>query len=123
MTLSVQPIEPSALTARVAQLKDAGHRFVTLTALPSEGEAVRILYHFASGLDLVHLGLEVAAGGTVPSISKVFLAAVLVENEIQDQFGVRFDGIAVDYNRRFYLEDDIQYVPFTSKVKLAPGDG
>ena len=53
----------------------------------------------------------------------MFLAAVLVENEIQDQFGIAFDDIAVDYNRRFYLDSDVQTVPFTSKVKLVPVAG
>lgn len=122
MTLERQLVEPSALVERVTELKTKGLRFVTLTALVA-GDQIEILYHFADDLALVHLSLHVAPGGKVPSISPVFLAAVLVENEIQDQFGIAFDGIAVDYNRRFYLDEDVTTVPLTSKIKLAPAGG
>ena len=59
MTLSVQSVESSALRDRVAELKVQGHRFVTFTALAGEADKVRILYHFALGFELVHLGLDV----------------------------------------------------------------
>jgi hypothetical protein len=44
----------------------------------------------------------------------------LVENEIQDQFGLTFDGLVLDYHRTLLLDGDVTEVPFMSSVKIPP---
>ena len=50
---------------------------------------------------------------------------MLIENETQDQFGVRFDGLPLDYQGGMYLEGEVTRAPFftmtTVARKPAPG--
>jgi len=73
---------------------------------------VDILYHFDKGLELKHLRLAAAKTSPVPSISPVYFAALLVENEIQDHFGLRFEGLVVDYQGTLYLEEEALKTPY-----------
>jgi ech hydrogenase subunit D len=65
---------------------------------------------------LKHLRLTVPKDAPVPSISPVYFAAFLVENEIQDLFGIRFQGLAIDYDRTLYLEAEVKKTPFCKYV-------
>ena len=38
----------------------------------------------------------------MPSISSIYLCAILYENEIHDLFGVQVAGIAIDFKGKFY---------------------
>ena len=40
----------------------------------------------------------------------------LVENEIQDLFGVRFKGLAIDYERTLFLDEEVEDAPFCRKM-------
>ena len=46
------------------------------------------------------------------SISGVYFAALLIENETQDHFGVTFDGLVLDFGGRLYLEEEVEKYPF-----------
>ena len=71
-----------------------------------------LIYHFDRQLTLRHFRVNVTKTRPVPSICGIFFAAVLVENEIQDQFGLRFDGLALDYDAGLYLEEEAGRTPF-----------
>ena len=68
----------------VAKMKVQGYRLVTLSCMEIDETTVDILYHFDKDLELKHLRLTAAKRSPVPSISPVYFAALLVENEIQD---------------------------------------
>jgi ech hydrogenase subunit D len=112
MREEVIPINLDGVLAEAGRMKAEGYRFVTMSSAELDAEKVDILYHFDKDLKMKHLRLTVAKDVQVPSISPLYLAAVLVENEIQDLFGVRFKGLAIDFNRTFYLDDDIKTTPF-----------
>jgi ech hydrogenase subunit D len=61
---------------------------------------------------LKHFKLSIAKGVPVPSITPVYYAAFLVENEIQDLFGIAFEGLALDYERTLYLDEEVRATPF-----------
>jgi NADH:ubiquinone oxidoreductase subunit C len=105
------------LHARVAAARERGLRFVTATCLDG-GESYEIYYHFADGDGLTHLRLVVAKGVEVPSISGVYFAAFLVENEIKELFGVPISGLAIDYKGRLLLTDGGPVAPM---LKTKPG--
>jgi hypothetical protein len=42
----------------------------------------------------------------------VYFAALLVENEIQDFFGIAFEGLAVDFKGMLYLEEEAIKTPY-----------
>jgi ech hydrogenase subunit D len=112
MREEVIPINLDAVLAEAGRMKAEGYRFVTMSSAELDAEKVDILYHFDKDLKMKHLRLTVPKDVQVPSISPLYLAAVLVENEIQDLFGVRFKGLAIDFNRTFYLGDEIKTTPF-----------
>jgi NADH:ubiquinone oxidoreductase subunit C len=116
----VPVLEKEGIVGHARRMQDRGLRLVAMTAVDHDDLSVDVLYHFGRDLLLEHSRLTVAKGDTIPSISGVFFAALLVENEIQDQFGLTFSGLVMDYHRTLLLDGDITEVPFRSNVKIPP---
>jgi ech hydrogenase subunit D len=112
MREEIIPVQPAALVGEVAKLKVQGYRFVTLSCTELDESSIDILYHFDKDLELTHLRLTTAKADPVPSISPVYFAALLVENEIQDFFGLKFEGLAVDFQGTLYLEEEALKTPY-----------
>jgi len=93
-------------------------RFVTLTCLDL-GETHEILYHFDRDYQLTNLRLLLPKGQELPSITSVCPAAVIVENELQDLFGVKVTGLAIDYAGRLLLAENAPAAPM-NKAPAAP---
>jgi len=111
MREEVIPISLDTVIGETGRMKAEGYRFVTMSSAELDAERIDILYHFDKNLTMKHLRLTVAKDTQVPSISSVYLAALLVENEIQDLFGLRFKGLAIDFNRTLYLDEEIKTTP------------
>lgn len=112
MREEVIPVAPAALVGEAAKLKVQGYRFVTLSCTELDERTLDILYHFDKGLALKHLRLTTAKTDAVPSISPVYFAALLVENEVQDFFGLTFEGLIVDFKGTLYLEEEAIRTPY-----------
>ena len=106
------PVDAGTLIGEVAKLKVRGYRFVTLSCTEIDARYLDILYHFDKDLTLIHLRMRAEKSTPVPSISHVYFSALLVENEIQDFFGIFFEGLAVDYRGTLYLEEEVMKAPF-----------
>jgi len=115
-------ISPENVVGETAKMKVEGYRFVTLSCVELDETTVDILYHFDREFQLKHFRLTVPKDAPVPSISPVYFAAFLVENEIQDLFNIRFQGLAIDFDRTLYLEEEVKKTPFCKYVviKTAP---
>jgi ech hydrogenase subunit D len=109
-------ISPDTILGEAAKAKVEGYRFVTMTCVELDAMSVELLYHFDRNFELKHLRLTLPKDTPMPSISPVYLAAFLVENEIQDLFGVRFQGLAIDYERTLYLDEEVKQAPFCKFV-------
>ena len=96
---------------KIGALLHQGYRFVTMTVV-DKGEEFDIYYHFDLDYELMTYKLELKKGDTLPSISGVCFAAVVVENEIQDLFGITISGLAIDYEKHFILAPDAPAQPF-----------
>ena len=120
MLYEVLPIEIDRLLGEAAGLKTAGYRFVIITCTALDANQFDLLYHFDRNLELRHLRLTLDAGRDGPSISPIYFAAFLAENEIQDLFGIRFTGLAVDYQRTLYGEESTRITPFCKYTVVAP---
>jgi NADH:ubiquinone oxidoreductase subunit C len=105
-------ISPDDVVGACARKKAEGYRFVTMTCTAMGNDKLDILYHFEKDLALVHLRLNISKDLPLPSISAVYFAAFLVENEIQDLFGVKFHGLALDYQNTLYLDPEVGHAPF-----------
>lgn len=112
MKEQVISISADDVIGETAKIKVQGYRFVTMSCAELDETMIDILYHFDKNLELKHLRLTVPKNTSVPSISPVYFAAFLVENEMQDLFGLRFEGLAIDYERTFYLEGEVKQTPF-----------
>ncbi|HET7839463.1 MAG TPA: NADH-quinone oxidoreductase subunit C, partial [Rectinemataceae bacterium] len=82
-------------------LKAEGWRLIQILAV-SSAEANELSYSFGLGMQFKVLRFKVASDQTVPSITPVYLAAYLYENEIRDLFGVKIERIAVDWLGKVY---------------------
>jgi ech hydrogenase subunit D len=100
------------LLGTVATAKVEGFRFVTMSGVELDGGRLELLYHFDKDLALKHIRLTVLKDRCVASISKVYFAAFLVENEIRDLFGIHFDGLVFDFERTLYLDEEVKVAPF-----------
>ena len=96
---------------KIGSLLLQGYRFVTMTVV-DKGEEFDIFYHFDLEYQLVNYQLCLKKGSELPSISGICFAAVVVENEIQDLFGITVRGLAIDYEKHFLLAEDAPAQPF-----------
>jgi ech hydrogenase subunit D len=117
MAFETKNVEKNQLVAEVQALKNAGQRLLTMTCVDL-GESFDLLYHFDLDLRMTHLRLTVPKGESVPSISGVYFAALIIENEVQDLFGIAFEGLVLDFGGHFYLEEEVKKYPFC-KVSVA----
>ena len=118
MSVEATVITADKLVAEVTRLHNEGWRLVTMSSVEIDAENMEILYHFDKDLQLKHYRLSVAKDVVVPSISPVYFAALLVENEIEDQFGVKFADHVLDFGGSLYLEEEVRAMPFC-KVSVA----
>lgn len=111
MAFETKNVDKDRLMAEVQALKNEGQRLLTMTSVDL-GESFDLLYHFDLDLRMTHLRLTVPKGESVPSISGIYFAALVIENEIQDLFGIKFEGLALDFGGNFYLEEEVKKYPF-----------
>jgi ech hydrogenase subunit D len=119
MLNNVSEITIDNVPTEVWKLKQDGYRFVTMTCC-DRGETHDILYHFDKNYQLKHLRVALPKGAELPSVSGIFFAALLVENEMQDLLGVKVAGMAIDFQGRFMLAEG---APETPLNKTVPGIG
>ncbi|TVR01554.1 MAG: hypothetical protein EA399_01815 [Desulfovibrionales bacterium] len=110
--LATQAVENDNLKAEIRRLKSEGYRLVTLTCVDLDEEHVDLLYSFDKDLEMVHLRMQQPKSTPAPSISDILFGAFLVENEIQDQFGICFDGLVLNFENYLYLEEEVARTPF-----------
>jgi hypothetical protein len=104
-------IIPDSLLAEVQQLMDNGYRFIIMDVFET-GDNFDLLYQFGKEYDVTTLRMTVAAGTEINSISSIFFSALLIENENQDLFGLKYKDLVVDYGGRLYIAvDDVPIAP------------
>ena len=96
-----EPLALSELHGFAESRRAEGWRYVqTLAVLTEEG--VDLVYSFMKDGHLANSVVSIGRDAVVPSISDLFLAAFVFENEIHDLFGVTVEGIAIDFEGSFY---------------------
>jgi ech hydrogenase subunit D len=138
MFFEATSVTPETLLGEVQRLAEAKYRFVTMSQTVLDERTLRLYYHFDENLTLTelrhacelfpqsgmtHLRMDVDKDQPIPSISSVYFCALLIENETQDQFGVRFEGLPLDYQGGMYLEGEVTRGPYftMTTVKRASG--
>ncbi|NLF38963.1 NADH-quinone oxidoreductase subunit C [bacterium] len=98
------------LVDAVAVHHPQGYRFVTITCTDL-GDVCDLYYHFDKDYALYNLYLRFDKKRELPSISGIYPAAALIENELKDLFGLKVTGLALDYEGRFLLSDGAPHAP------------
>lgn len=104
MLKNVKDVKTDELLNVVSSIVSKKCRFVTMTSVDC-GDHFDILYHFDENYKLLNLRLKIGREESIPSIGSVCPGSIIVENEIQDLYGIKFDNLALDYQGRFYLAD------------------
>ena len=104
-----------------AKMADAW-RLVVITAL-QDAQGLELSYTFEKAQRLESLRLRLPLDDArVPSITGSYLAAFTYENELQDLFGIKVEGLAIDFKGEFYMKKRPN--PFLKQaVSAAGGDG
>lgn len=110
MIENMNEINNSEVEQNVRQMFDENYRFITMSCI-DEGENYSIIYHFAKDYEMKHFRIKLGKQEELKSVSDIYFCALLVENEIQDLFGVKIKGIAIDYNGNLLLSDGAPYAP------------
>jgi Ni,Fe-hydrogenase III component G len=99
------------LFAETKKLADNGYRFIISDVFEAE-DNFELIYEFGKDYDATTLRLTVAKGSEIPSISPIFFNALLIENENQDLYGLKYKGLVVDFGGRLYMsQDDVEAPP------------
>ena len=104
MLANTTEVTLEGLLNAVAAKEPLGYRFVTITCIDL-GEAFDLIYHFDKDYVLYNLRLKLARNEELPSISSIYFAAVLVENELKDLFGIPVTGLVIDYEGKLLLAE------------------
>lgn len=91
-----------------------GYRFVTSTCVDL-GEAFDVIYHFDKDYILQNLRLKLVKGEVLPSISNIYKAALVVENEMKDLFGFQVSGLILDFEGKFILSEEAPKSPLCNQ--------
>lgn len=110
MLQDIKEINAEDILEEVNNIKLYNYRFVAMTC-EKEGESYELTYHFDLDFQLKHLRFTVDAGAVLKSISSIYPAALLIENEYQDLYGFKYEGLLVDYKGRLYLAENSPKTP------------
>lgn len=111
MLENVVSVTPETLLNETAKIKFTGCRLITLSCVELNATDIEILYHFDREFQLMHFRLSISRDTVAPSISHIFPAAFLAENEIQDLFNITFSNLSIDFKRTLFLENGTKLGP------------
>ena len=107
-------IEKKDLLDRVKEVEAKGYRLVQMQCTRMENLIVDYTFD-DENLKFLNSRLELPRENPeLPSITGIYFAAFIYENELHDLFGIKVDGNALDFGGQFYRIDAKQ--PFNSKI-------
>jgi len=89
------------LLSHIYELKSEGYRLVQISCTTLT-DNLELHYSFANLYDFLDLKVKVPFDIELPSISGLYQAAFLYENEMQDLFGIKIKHMSIDYKGNFY---------------------
>lgn len=107
-------VDKEKIVEEVNNLKMYGYRFAAITCA-KEGDFYELTYHFDLNYNMKNLRTNVSLEDKIKSISGIFPSAFLMENEYQDLYGFKFDGLIIDYKGQLYLTPDGPKTPMVDK--------
>ena len=117
-------VDKNSIVAEGKKMMDAGGKFVTAVCNDLDKD-LEVTYFFSAnrGTEMKGLRCTLAKDEVVPSLNGVTLATVLIENELQELFGLKVKGIAIDYGGHMMLAHDSPVTPMLKEKKAAEPKG
>ena len=116
------PLQLEQLHREAAVLKTEGWRFIQTHAVNTD-DGIDLYYSFMKDGKAVNYCVEgVQKGQQVPSITDLFLAAFVFENEARELFGVDMRDIAIDFDGAMYAPSESEPMTFISPEQKAARD-
>jgi len=114
-------IQVSELLEKVSSIEAKGYRLVQICCTRTDKLTVDYTFDDATkNYKFLGLRLELPLeNAELPSISGIYFAAFVYENELHDLFGIKIDGMAIDFGGKFYRIDVKQ--PFNTQ-EIAEGE-
>ena len=107
------------LPQRAAELSKAGWRLVQACAT-TLADQFEVTYSFDLAYKLHNLRVMLPKeGAALPSLTPSFPPAFTYENEFQDLFGIKVNGLAPDFEGQFYRKAAV--APFATKGVIVKG--
>lgn len=122
MIENLKEIKKEDLLVEVKKLADAKERFVTAVC-NDLGDKLEATYYFnkSPGMEMHALRMAVGKDEEVPSITGIFLTAVLIENEMKEMFGLKVKDIAIDFGGHMLLAQDSPVTPMLKEQATGKG--
>ena len=119
LTTEFKPLALEDLRREAAGLKADGWRFIQTHAVNGEA-GVDLYYSFMKDGNALNLRIEgVTKDQPVPSITDIFLAAFVFENEARELFGVDMRDIAIDFHGTLYAPAEAEPMTFITPEQKA----
>lgn len=118
---NLKQITKNDIVSEGQKLLGAGGKFVTAVC-NDLGDKLEVSYFFSSdrGTHLTCLRYAVGKDEEVPSLSGTTLSTLLIENEMQELFGLKIKGLAIDYGGHMLLAHDSPTTPMLKEKKAEP---
>ncbi len=107
---NVTDVALEKLVDKVSSFLKDGYRFATITCVDA-GDDFELFYHFDKDHELFNLRTSLPKSKSLPSITGICFAAILMENELKDFFGIKVDGLVVDFEGRMILSEGAPDAP------------
>ncbi len=111
---NLETISIGELLPKVIEKKTEGWRLVQMCSVYlKDSETYELSYTFARDYESVTFRMVIKTDVEVPSITQIYEAAFLYENEMSELFGVKIMMITQDYKGKLYRIDE--ETPFMNK--------
>lgn len=94
-------IETGEFILKVMEMKHNGYRLMQIHAVCIEN-GYELSYTFGKDYEWISLRVIIDENEEIPSITNVYKAAFLYENEMAEMFGVKIKMISVDFHEKLY---------------------
>lgn len=111
-------IEKEQILTVVQEMLHSGHRFITATCVDNADGTLDVIYQFDKNIEMKNYKVTVKRGESVPSISKIYFCALLVENEMKELFDIDVKDIIVDYGGHLILSDESLVAPMGKQITI-----
>ena len=110
-----RPLALDKLIDTCKEFKEKGYRLDQLLPKLERDNTITLIYTFVMGDEIVNfkIGGIIKNETVVPSVTELFIAAFVFENEAHELYGVNIEGNVLDFKGNFYKFPDGVDAPMT----------